>query len=681
MTLPRKIHLPALPSIPKDTKLDKTTVRILEAMKEAFQVGEGYNTEHLLEKKITRRDLEALGLDTGVIDNPDLTYNFGDQRQGPELTPDEDGPVAAPPPVTALAITQKVFSNFMTWANPTPTPPEDHAATKVFSWPSNDWATASAGDAGLVASVSPYQTYWNDELMADIEPMKYYWVQAVDSTGAADAAEPPQVSMDRDMDFTFGDLLTYLLGSGGDGDFSVPRVLNAMADAHTFYQYPAASAGHDVDPWSNSVGYIDGAHVTYPPGSTAIGGPDEMSNVYRAMENVPAGSGTPDVNASWQRQTFSQAVSALALKQSLKLGYGEDDLPTATINGDLVVTNGVVAKKIHVEENLQVNEGGKFVVGDHNIVMDSVSNVVRISGEGGVSGNDYSEMSDVGAKLYQWVSPGHYLLQDMRHVEAGSGVFGTLVTVPGKWRSAPTVTITPEEYPSFDKDWVSQDQKLRVYTDDVTLTDGVCTFTPNAGVFADVQQDIVSPGNSHITPVNWTTTQGVLQWNASTLSPIINPPALADNLLFTFEMTNPFYTSIKRTIATSGYTNITVYHDFLLLVNGVTRGVSPTVSRFITGIGRGGEYYQIDWGAISHSFSVTRNFSTTDEIRLMVRLWHDSTVDWDTTVSHSALSIADPVWGLTGRDVYWANQTLTFSSAASSQSLTGGLARYTVIGN
>jgi len=66
MSLPRKLKVVLPAALPK--LLEPTLFAFCARVLSALEVYEGVNTSHKMEKMVTRRDLELLGIDTSLLD-------------------------------------------------------------------------------------------------------------------------------------------------------------------------------------------------------------------------------------------------------------------------------------------------------------------------------------------------------------------------------------------------------------------------------------------------------------------------------------------------------------------------------------------------------------------------------------------------------------------------------------
>jgi hypothetical protein len=137
---------------------------------------------------------------------------------------------------------------------------------------------------------------------------------------------------------------------------------------------------------------------------------------------------------------------------------------------------------------LHVTEGGIIAVGgseedgsDANILIDSQNNEIIIAPDGGYSENDYAKLTDGLLEFYYYQDGQHYAYNTVRRIESGYGENGSVITLPGYWRSLPNVIISPRDLQTFDAANSAQDQSLSLKVEDLMRNDtGRVIFTPKA---------------------------------------------------------------------------------------------------------------------------------------------------------------------------------------------------------
>jgi len=191
----RAAKIPVIPPVPSDASpaLRKT----LEAIKQAIEVMAGTRGNEL-DKVVSKRDLESLGLNTKIMDTP-VTYDFSDN------VVNSNGPVPNPP--RGLEILQRVVANKLTWEDPA-----DGKFTHIEVWASKD--SQSFSDAELVGYVNKGIEEFEHGYV-NVRSDYYYWIRSVNSYGKYSIWHPTFVQggmlAPAIVDETINDLLAQLM--------------------------------------------------------------------------------------------------------------------------------------------------------------------------------------------------------------------------------------------------------------------------------------------------------------------------------------------------------------------------------------------------------------------------------------------------------------------------------------
>lgn len=519
MTLPREIHLPALGQLPTD--VDPTLLKFLQAVKDILSVGGGINTDHLLEKNVTRRDLEALGFSSDVIDNPDVTYTFGGGDGG-------GASGVAPDPPTSFQITQRAFSNKLTWVNPANT---DFAATWVYFG-------INGVDYDLIAVITAPTSFYNHSLLEAYGDHQYYKIEAVNTAQQQSSAVYADITLTTKD--TINELTDLLFGTS---DYYT-RNYTVIADSFTVSQ-----PSQHVLVWTDK-NFLEGDIVTYgtPPG----GGGVDPSNAYFALVDITAPAAAPDVNADWKNLTNDEFTNLASTRPMFKIGY-IDSQPTVGIRGDLVVDGGIAARTLsatdvftnHLQsrnwspgvsgykidadaghiftydmdvditngtitsraptstvwEDKDYLEGsvvtyGEFVPGldtdpshayyantaiatpaDPPDINAGWTNLTIAEWQGLGATSDHVEMTSGELTYKKWNGTEFVVSKALKHIESDEGIpSGSVVTLPGYWFSIPIIRVFTDRVGIFDYSHAG-DQAIECYAGNPTLINGEVTFT------------------------------------------------------------------------------------------------------------------------------------------------------------------------------------------------------------
>lgn len=139
---------------------------------------------------------------------------------------------------------------------------------------------------------------------------------------------------------------------------------------------------------------------------------------------------------------------------------------------------------------IEVGERGKMTVGDggflrigNNIQLDSLDNsgargtmlisqdtTIAADGRLNLSGVDYMQMSEASLDFYYWdtVNSMHQPYKSLVRIERGVANNNTLVYIPGIFKEAPQIMISPNVGPSYNKDYANQSQTHNYQVKDLT---------------------------------------------------------------------------------------------------------------------------------------------------------------------------------------------------------------------
>ncbi len=220
------------------------------------------------------------------------------------------------------------------------------------------------------------------------------------------------------------------------------------------------------------------------------------------------GDGKPEDNATVGAQ------AGINLKDAS--GNTADDIihpnnPISETNSDNFITDGAIyGNKLNVKSLIHLDEGGKLIVGNNNILIDSVLNNIIVSPDGGPSNNDYAELKDGDIYFYYFDGTQHVVYKTLRRIEFGIANNGERVTIPGIFRNTPVIFVSPSSIDTYNPSYTYQNQKLVVtYTDLTQNDDGSWSFTPIAksvlsdSIFTDNVSDTIS-NSADGTPISLT---------------------------------------------------------------------------------------------------------------------------------------------------------------------------------
>jgi len=145
---------------------------------------------------------------------------------------------------------------------------------------------------------------------------------------------------------------------------------------------------------------------------------------------------------------------------------------------DLTTING---GKIFAGSEITVGEGGKMVVGDKNIIIDSADvggsqGRIIIAPDGGPDTNDYCEITDAKLTYNYYNGATHTQYNAIRRFEVVEGATsGQYTAIPGLWRVIPRVVASLASVGVYEVAYKEFSQSVRCYVEDIRLQSGKTT--------------------------------------------------------------------------------------------------------------------------------------------------------------------------------------------------------------
>jgi hypothetical protein len=138
------------------------------------------------------------------------------------------------------------------------------------------------------------------------------------------------------------------------------------------------------------------------------------------------------------------------------------------LNNANAIFGGTESKKIELDGEdgiAYVREGGKLVVGDNNITLDSTNTGgsqgrIEVAPDGGKTGQDYVLIESGNVTQMYYSAGAHRPYGTLNRIEVGVGTHGETITIPGYWREQPRVVIMPESIAVYNASYSAQNQKL-----------------------------------------------------------------------------------------------------------------------------------------------------------------------------------------------------------------------------
>jgi len=128
--------------------------------------------------------------------------------------------------------------------------------------------------------------------------------------------------------------------------------------------------------------------------------------------------------------------------------------------------------EIGVDGILDIGEDGKLTVGNNNIIIDGTLDEIAICPSGGKTGNDYCRLTNGELDFFYYDGSSHVSYKSLKRVEAGQAASGNTVYIPGYWKSAPKIILSPANFPIYDETYTGQDQTMKLEVQSLQLQSG-----------------------------------------------------------------------------------------------------------------------------------------------------------------------------------------------------------------
>jgi hypothetical protein len=170
-------------------------------------------------------------------------------------------------------------------------------------------------------------------------------------------------------------------------------------------------------------------------------------------------------------------------------GHAQEELwkELSSINGNMVVDGTIDGTKIHAQSEISLDNGGKAVFGNNNVIIDTSTGAdsIIVAPDGGPATQDYAELKHGNLKFYYWDSGAsqHVLYNAMKRIETGVADNDDTVLIPGIWKVQPKIMVSPNVVQSYDSAYSSQDQSWKMAVTNIANQSGTSNkwqFQPKA---------------------------------------------------------------------------------------------------------------------------------------------------------------------------------------------------------
>lgn len=181
----------------------------------------------------------------------------------------------------------------------------------------------------------------------------------------------------------------------------------------------------------------------------------------------------------------AEAVTAEKIKVSELEAGGNISIADGSINTPHLKAGAVEGQHIKATTQITLDDGGKIIVGNQNVIIDSAGSgtgSIIIAPDGGTAGQNYASLKNGEVEFYYWdsINSQHVLYKSLRRVETGTAVNNTTVNIPGIFRSQPKVLLSPANLQSYSGAHSAQSQSFLLSVTNMQVANGRWSFKPLA---------------------------------------------------------------------------------------------------------------------------------------------------------------------------------------------------------
>ena len=486
-TLPDKIPVPSIPSVPNGTTEDMRS--FLSAVKTLLETREGVVGDEM-NAVVLKRDIQNLGIAYQFLFDDTPNYEF-------------NKPVGTGPPPTAptnLAATNYLFANKLVWDNP-----NDSEVSHIQIWASKD--SVNLSDAELIGNaVYPFDDYENNltgeyfHHAIDVNSNYYYWIRAISWAGVYSTWEP--------SDLQGG----YLVPSAFEDTINESWSKLLQYDGYNSEFRVVADSFQVIQPSNIIAAYV--AATVYPVNELVL-----YNNLYWKSLQA-ANQGNTPVEGAW----WTDVTDAVDDAKTVFIISTIDSITSVGINGGLIVDGTIVANAIsadaingvHIDATSQITlgTGGHLLIDtdatirvggsqggttDQGMYYDgagsfyvsgdiTIQNVIDTE-EGGlivrnVDTGDYAKLASGDMIHYYNTTQDPLDIQAVEYnaitrveVNPAPVLNASIVTLPGIWKQEPRIIVSPSDMELYNEGFRNQNQRIVCQAFGLKeVTDGSMTY-------------------------------------------------------------------------------------------------------------------------------------------------------------------------------------------------------------
>lgn len=252
---------------------------------------------------------------------------------------------------------------------------------------------------------------------------------------------------------SIGGLTTIDVALGAAGELPtmpsmLPEGLYITRDFIGYYKGPYnVSTGNVIKNGSGTISISKGSNIINGLGTNfnsliRIADPSGSSNSFRIAVAV-TNSTDYGIEAKYFSFTKADVISDTQINASTASDTdytGRYMIASATVSVYATNSWSYIFKS---DGTLALQEGGKLIVGDRNIVIDTEgdTNSIEVAPDGGKEGHNYLLMKDGDLKDFFWNGTTHVQMKALKNIVVGNCQSGVPCTINGNFKSAPTVLI------------------------------------------------------------------------------------------------------------------------------------------------------------------------------------------------------------------------------------------------
>jgi len=220
--------------------------------------------------------------------------------------------------------------------------------------------------------------------------------------------------------------------------------------------------------------------------------------------------------------------------------------------------------QVYIGSTLKLAEGGIAEFGNKNVIIDTAGNhgSIIVAVDGGPEAGDYCVLSDGDLDFYIKVGEEHFPYKSLTRVEGGTAANGTWTTIPGYFKNAPRVIVTPASLRTYDNRYPTQSQSLKMEATQVQET----SLGSKQWKFYTQATLELSEGSTGGLPINDTESRSVYalsSWATLTQSPTVSLVGTTRSITVNFQTDGYTRKLIRASRTTTDKAGHTTYYPGL----------------------------------------------------------------------------------------------------------------------